>query len=170
MIEYRELTDFPGYRVGTDGSLWSKRHRNGKPTDTWRLMSPGVSPKGYRVAVVRRPDGSRFAIRMSRLLLTTFIGAPFPGAEACHGDGVRSNDALSNLRWDTSSGNQQDRVLHGTANIGERSGRARLTRANVLYIRQRLSVGIRISDLAREFGVSHGAVSCIKRGKSWSWL
>jgi hypothetical protein len=34
--------------------------------------------------------------------------------EGCHGDGDPANNRLSNLRWDTHSGNVQDSLAHRT--------------------------------------------------------
>jgi len=49
-----------------------------------------------------------------RLVLLAFVGEPPDGMECCHNDGNPSNNALSNLRWDTKSANQRDRLAHGT--------------------------------------------------------
>ena len=48
-----------------------------------------------------------------RLVLETFIGLPKAGFEACHNNGTRSDNRLSNLRWGTSSENTQDVKRHG---------------------------------------------------------
>lgn len=49
-----------------------------------------------------------------RLVLEAFV-APCPdGMEACHNDGDRTNNHISNLRWDTRLGNCQDIIAHGT--------------------------------------------------------
>lgn len=51
-----------------------------------------------------------------RLILTTFIGPHPIGSETCHHDGIRTNNRLDNLRWDTRSENSKDRIRHGTHN------------------------------------------------------
>src|SRR5262245_45789478 len=38
-IEYRAIAGFPGYRVGSDGSVWSQRARNGRRKPWQRLQS-----------------------------------------------------------------------------------------------------------------------------------
>lgn len=170
-VEFRPIDGFPGYCVGDDGSLWSKRHKNGIPSPTWRRMSPGIGPKGYAVAVMRHTSQRRRAVRMSRLVLTAFDSPPpYPNSEACHRDGNRSNDALSNLRWDSPSGNQRDRLGHGTHNRGEMSGRAKLTRKHVLVIRARLDRGELGSAIARDYGVDVHTIYGIKHRRTWSWL
>ena len=49
MIQYRLADEFPGYRVGSDGSLWSGR-RGGK----WKRRRLHRNAQGYLSAMVRR--------------------------------------------------------------------------------------------------------------------
>lgn len=52
--------------------------------------------------------------RVHRLVAIAFLGLPDdPTLEVCHIDGNASNNALSNLRWDTRSSNNYDLVKHG---------------------------------------------------------
>lgn len=55
------------------------------------------------------------------LVLTTFVGPRPEGMEGCHNDGNAANNRLENLRWDTASANQRDRVKHGTHHFGNRT-------------------------------------------------
>lgn len=48
------------------------------------------------------------------LVLQAFVGPAPEGMECCHGDGVRTNNYLGNLRWDTRLGNNLDAIRHGT--------------------------------------------------------
>lgn len=48
------------------------------------------------------------------LVAEAFIGPRPEGQEVCHADGDGTNNALSNLRWDTHSNNMLDAVKHGT--------------------------------------------------------
>lgn len=49
-----------------------------------------------------------------RLVLEAFVGPCPEGMEGCHGDGDPTNNSLGNLRWDTATSNQLDKVRHGT--------------------------------------------------------
>lgn len=51
--------------------------------------------------------------RVHRLVLEAFVGPAPEGAEACHGNGVRTDNRLSNLRWDHRLENMRDVVRHG---------------------------------------------------------
>lgn len=48
-----------------------------------------------------------------RLVLLAFVGPAPEGMEGCHNDGDATNNRLDNLRWDTRSANNYDRVKHG---------------------------------------------------------
>ena len=93
------------------------------------------------------------------LVLTAFVGPRPEGMEACHNDGCRTNNALSNLRWDTRPGNHGDRWEHGTMNV------AKLTVDQVREIRASKS---RQVDLAAKYGVHKQTISNIKRRVSWA--
>jgi DNA-binding XRE family transcriptional regulator len=58
-------------------------------------------------------------------------------------------------------------LTHGTRLVGSRANPARLTEVQVIEIRQRLSAGESQTRLAREFGVTKGAVSHINTGRNW---
>ena len=79
-----------------------------------RIMRPAKFSTGYLYASLNR-DGHTERVGVHRLVLEAFVGhAPFDGAHACHYDGDPTNNALSNLRWDTPSANQLDNVRNGT--------------------------------------------------------
>lgn len=64
-------------------------------------------------------NGKRKHFHVHVLVLKTFVGPCPLNMEACHADGDRTNCYLSNLRWDSKSGNYNDRRLHGTSNRGK---------------------------------------------------
>ncbi|QQM15210.1 HNH endonuclease [Mycobacterium phage Pound] len=66
--------------------------------------------------VVLRYGGRRQAYRIHELVLTAFVGPRPAGMEACHGGLGPTDNRLSNLRWDTHSGNVGDQVRAGTHN------------------------------------------------------
>lgn len=85
-------------------------HRKGVARISERILRPGINPKGYRI-VAR--DGKRFAYPVHRLVAEAFLG-PLPlGLQTCHNDGDNTNNAAANLRYDTPSANELDKVAHG---------------------------------------------------------
>jgi hypothetical protein len=102
------------------------------------------------------------------MVLGAFVGArPSDRHVACHCDGSRTNNALSNLRWDTYEGNEADKLIHDTHIRGERNYKAKLTEIEVGAIR---ASGEKQDDLAKRYGVSQVCISLIQRRKNWSWL
>lgn len=164
MIAFATLNRFPGYTFGNDGTVWSRRPKNGVGPllTTWRRMECSVSESGYvYVNLLRHP------YRLSRIILEAFVGPCPKELQACHNDGNKLNNALDNLRWDTIVNNMQDRELHGTSNKGERNSSAKLTEADVLEIRRLLDEGITQIRIAQRYKVTQVLVSRIKLRKSW---
>ncbi len=80
-------------------------------TRPWRgRVLAGRDVNGYRsVALPGYPSKL-----VHRLVLEAFIGQCPDGMECCHNNGVRNDNRLSNLRWDTTSANMFDKQRHGT--------------------------------------------------------
>lgn len=133
-IEYRGLDflGFPGYRVGSDGSVWLRwvTCRWGRRlTDKWRLMKQCVQPKrtagrAYRYLNLVPPEGGKFTtFRVHRLILEAFVGPCPDGMEARHKDGNPGNNRLDNLAWGTKEENTEDNRKSGAY---KKTARARL--------------------------------------------
>ena len=72
------------------------------------------SRRGYQRVVLSEPNRGKREEFVHVLVLKAFIGPCPDGTECCHNDGNPANNAISNLRWDTRSGNIFDAVRHGT--------------------------------------------------------
>ena len=73
-----------------------------------------------------------------RLVLEAFVGPCPEGMETCHNNGVRTDNRLENLRWDTSSANNDDIVKHGRHWLASRSHCPRGTRLSIpIYFQER---------------------------------
>ena len=172
MVEYRESPKYPGYSVGDDGSVWSRKvagSKKGRMSD-WRQMRPHRTKWGYR-QVMFLVQGRRYFLYVHRLVLTAFVGKCPPGMEACHNDGNKDNNRLSNLRWDTPVGNHADKLKHGTHHRGERCPTGRLTESQVAAI-VRLIDEKKLSqtEIGAIYGVRQITISNINCGKRWGWF
>lgn len=120
-----------------------------------------------KVTIIR--NERRETINVHRLVLEAFVGPCPPGLVCCHNDGVHDHNELSNLRWDTESSNQQDRLRHGYVPLaGEAIGMSKLTLDDIRCIRaepKRHGVG---AMLARAFGVCQSNISAIRSGHTWA--
>lgn len=85
-----------------------------------RLLRPGPRPDGH-LGVVLHVNGKRDSQLVHRLVLLAFVGLRPDGTEACHNNGVGTDNRLVNLRWDTHPGNSRDMVRHGTHNKASRT-------------------------------------------------
>ena len=170
---WKGIPGFPGYEASTHGRIRSFWKLAGKGrgwiihVEPRRILRPAKDIWGYLfVSIGRR--GTRRTIKVHQLVLITFVGPCPLGMEACHGDGIQANNFLKNLRWDTPSSNQLDRRKHGTAPIGENSGRAKLTDDQIIKIRALASQGHTRRELGAMFSVSHQNINDIVNRRSWT--
>lgn len=168
MVEYRTVVGFSRYRVGDDGSVWSKRR---KAPGGWKKLKLRNHSAGYR-AVMLCKGGGVYQFLVHILVLTAFVGPCPDGMESCHfPNRDRSDNRLCNLRWDTLSNNQRDRNLHGTDHRGEKHKLSRFVSDEVLTIRWLNQVwGYGVSKIARMFGSSVGGIAGICSGTNWKHL
>lgn len=92
---------------------------------------------------------------------------PTPRHQAAHSCGVRTCVNPLHLRWMTQSQNELDKRRHGTAQIGERNGGARLRIPQVLHICSLLS-SLSDREIGPLFGVDRKTISAIRFGKTWT--
>lgn len=163
-IEYRTLEQYPGYRIGNDGSVWSCLKdvdgariagRRYELTSEWKQLKPEILKRGNRARyALTHESGLRDRIFGARLVLLAFVGPCPDGMEACHENGDCTNDALYNVRWDTPESNKEDLIKHGVV-IG---GQSKLTEQDKLDIIEMRSCGESVADLASDFDVDETTI------------
>lgn len=126
-----------------------------------KVLQPKPNVGGYPSLRLGRGN----PVMVHQLVMLAFVG-PANGRYACHNNGARDDNRLSNLRYDTGYGNQADRVLHGTETHGSMLPQAKLTESQVAEIKRKLPSSTSRA-LAREYGVSPGAVDLIRQGRNW---
>jgi hypothetical protein len=169
--EFSPVEGYPGYRVSGDGrveSCWTRRGRYCIPTETWRPLKP-ILRNGYPTVNLAR-GGKKTICKIRRLVLEAFVGPCPEGMVACHNDGDRANNDLSNLRWDTQKANADDTLRHGTRAKGSRCRASKLAEDDVLEIRRMRAEGVLTCELASRFGVSKKNVEAIVSRRSWRHL
>lgn len=137
---------------------------------TGQSLKPGTN-RGYQhVSLYRDNDGGR-TYYVHTLVLRAFCGEPpFPGFEACHNDGDRGNNRLTNLRWGSRQDNVDDRVRHGRQQRGTRCRTTRLTEDQVRAMRAACRAGQSTRSLAREYGISTGTAWSAIVGATWKHI
>lgn len=168
LVEYRDIEGFPLYRVGSDGTIWSKNSPTGKPCSEWRLLKCKRHSKGYRQVHLFGEHG-KVAVRfVHHLVLEAFVGPRPCGMEACHFPNLnRDCNCLTNLRWGTSKENSADSDKHGTISWGEQNNLAKLTVPEVESIRHEFADGESIDSLGLKYGVTGKNIEFIVTGRTW---
>lgn len=168
-VEYRDIPGWPGYRAGSDGSIWTCRgqgaHR-GKLTRRWLRMKSRAAKSGHLFLVLSVMGKQRCAY-VHTLVLEAFVGPRPEGMECRHyPDQNPANNAIDNLRWDTPLNNQRDRKENGTAPTGGKP--VKLTADGVKEIRRLVAAGVNHRQAAERFGVSRSLVGMIVNRKVWA--
>jgi len=90
---------------------------------------------------------------------------PTPSHEVAHGDNDRANCRPGNLRWATRKENMDDQIRHNG-----RHGAAQLYEYQVAEIKRLRCAGVKVREIAVQFGISNGLVSMICNGQRWGHL
>jgi len=155
----------PNYAVSSIGRL---RRIGGGSGAQIRILRPGALDKyGYVKAKVFA-NGRRIHTTINRLMAFAFFGEPPTRAhQAAHGDGIRTHNVISNLRWATPQENAEDTVRHGTLK-GVKNPAAKLSPEAVIAIRKARAKGRSWRGLARDFGISKTHAKRIANRHSWA--
>lgn len=112
-------------------------------------------------------DGKEKKEQVHSLILKAFVGERPHGYHACHNNGIRSDNRIENLRWDTPKANQADIEKHGRRAVGSSVKTAVITDIEALKIKNKL---IGPAAAIRKFGISRTQYYRIKNGFSWKHL
>jgi len=162
MADWRDVVGYEGlYKVSDDGRVWS--HKRNK-------VMRGSCRRGYRrICLTNKRRKKSYFIH--KLLLIAFVGPNPEGMQTCHNNGIRDDNRLDNLRWDTPKNNEKDKLRHGTHQRGEKSANAKLTENDVRQITNLHQAGMSHAAIARKVGdILPETIGLIIRGKNWSWL
>jgi hypothetical protein len=161
-VEYREIPRLPGYRFGSDGSVWSRRKTHGFRDEFWLLS--GAIRNGY--PSVWLPGGY---VSVHRLILEAFVGPCPPGMCCRHLNGIKADNRIENLTWGTPKENTADREGHGTLsiNVGSKHPGSKLNEADIIEIRRLRSNGMKMKDISDGFKVSRSTIGFVLSGKTW---
>lgn len=115
---WRPVVGFEGlYEVSDHGRVRSLdrevKYSNGKLyIHQGRILRHGRHRTGHLYVRLCR-NGEKSYQHVHRLVLGAFVGPCPPGMVGCHYDDDPDNNHVSNLRWDTESANQYDKVRNG---------------------------------------------------------
>lgn len=148
----------PRFSVLPDGSIIGP---------SGRMLKLQMDRDGYLRFSRRLPDGRRVMTKAHQVVCEVSHGKRPEGAEVAHADGNPANNDPGNLRWVSPNENADDRARHGTTARGERHGRARFTRDDVLSIRDRCGSGESYASVARDLATHRTVVRDIALRRRW---
>lgn len=156
--QWADIAGYEGlYQVSTFGRV--KSFARGK-----KILKVALRRNGYLIANLLK-NGQRKQPLIHRLVAKAFIPNPQNKPEVNHIYSRFSNH-VDCLEWATSSENQLHAVRTGLKKIGEDNHLAKLTKEQVVYIRENPE---RLSgrQLAKKFKVPPQRISKIQLGKTW---
>ena len=162
---WRAVPEWPAYEVSDLGRV--KRVAGGKGSHRAHILNARRNGNVDYLAVClshRRQPG-RFLVH--RLVLTAFVGPCPDGMEAAHINGCKTDNRLANLQWVTHRENESHKLLHGTHSIGEKNGCAKLTEADVRWIRDNYGP-LSYAKIARRFGVRRETIRDVVTRRNWN--
>lgn len=167
---WKPIPGFHGYEASSLGQVRSLdqvsigRSKSQRPIKG-RTLKPQMV-RGYLYVTFsynRRPK----RIPISHCVLLAFIGPRKAGTQACHNNGIRTDNRPENLRWDTAKNNTADKLLHGTQQRGSSIVNSKLNEMSVREVRRLVANGTPQTQVAKMFGIRQTNVSMIVHRKTW---
>jgi len=108
------------YEVSSLGRIRTKKQRYGQPRKDlgnkrgelteYRYLTGRPDQAGYMQVDLFDANSVRSKYRIHTIVMQTFIGLPEDGQVICHYDDIKTNNQLTNLRYDTYKANGLDKV------------------------------------------------------------
>ncbi len=139
------------------------------------VLKPCKRKDGYLVVGVC--NGQKRKIRgLHQLVAEAFYGLRPEGLVTNHKNGIKTDNRPQNLEYVTQADNNRHAIAiglfdpHANGRPGASNGRARLSEADVIAIRQLRADGHTNKQVAQRFGVCSSTVDAIKRRVNWRHL
>ncbi len=173
MEEWKDVEGWSGlYSVSNLGNIRSEERliigRWGKQYVKSKILKPGIDGHGY-LTVNFCINGLHYTKKIHRLVANAFL--PNPENKKCvnHKNGVKTDNHLGNLEWNTHSENSKHSHDIGLQipSKGESHYKSKLTEKQAVFIKYRLIGNFKIIHIARKFKVNPVVISGIKRKITW---
>lgn len=146
---------FLGYTITDKGEVFhDKRPIKGQPNS-----------KGYLRVTIKR---KKYLVH--RLVAELYIPNPEDKPQVNHKDGNKLNNSVDNLEWVTNRENREHAVKNNLHLKGEACSYAKLTQADVEYIRSQMTSKYNkgtAKRLAEQFNVTPEHINKISRNDCW---
>lgn len=173
---WRAIPGYEGlYEASTEGRIRSlDRLITGKNGVTkrfsGRVLKPVKQNAGY-LALGLSKDGIVTTTLVHRIIATTFIENPGNLPEVNHKDGVKDNNALTNLEWMSRVRNIRHAMGMGLIQgLGENNPAAKLSDSDARAIKELSRYCLHPKELAAVFGVKPSTITDIQLERSWQHI
>ncbi len=169
----KEIPGYPDYLADDDGNIYSmKPYRNFAPIPKEprlvQIVIMGSKKRKFYRYVYIMQTGKVRTIKVSVLILLTFVSPRPVGMFACHGVNGSLDDSLKNLYWATPKQNTADRKRDGTYGAGENHHSHKLNESKVKQIRKLFQRRIVTYEmLANAFAVDKSTICDVVSRRSW---
>jgi hypothetical protein len=135
-----------------------------------RFLKPQAAPNGYLTVNLSRP-GRTVRMTVHGIVAAAWLGPRPEGFQVAHLNGVRSDNRGNNLVYASALENSRHKDEHGTLLRGERHPRAKLTAADVEWLRANTIPGdpeCGFVAMGKRFGVRDTTIERAVRGRYWA--
>jgi len=135
------------------------------------ILKPRVTHDGY-ASINLLLKGTKSYRTIHRLVAQAFIPNTENKPTVNHIDGIKDNNNVSNLEWNT----RKEQIQHMLDNNlrtmprGEDWCRTKLKESTVIKVKEMVRDGYRNYEIMEELDLKYWIVGDIKREKTWSWL
>ena len=152
----------PMFMVDREGNVFWRK--------TGARLSPFTDKDGYK-RITYRISGKSYHVAVHRAVAEVFVKNLKPDlyTQVNHKDSDRSNNSVDNLEWVSPRLNTAHAVLRKrfSARCGENHPQTKLSLDDVHMICKKLSLGDKVSSIAKELSQPRHRVMNIKTGKCW---
>lgn len=163
----KQIKDYKDYLITTNGVVISCKKKKHIELKQYRV---GRDKSRLGVCLFQKGLKKRRA-KIHRLVAETFISNPDNKPQVNHKDGNTLNNKVENLEWCTNRENMNHAVKNKLMAYGVKSGRSKFKPKDIREIRQKYNYWkYSTYKLAKEYGVSQGAIFKIIKGINWKYL
>jgi hypothetical protein len=136
-----------------------------------KVLVQGIKKNGYlTVMLCKNAIQKRFHVH--RLIAQTFIPNPENNPEVNHKNGIKTDNRVQNLEWNTSAENRKHAKDNNLMKKGEKHSSSKLTEKNILAIRRlyKINPNFHKTNIAKKLGVRDTTIHKIIKNQRWKHL
>ena len=164
---WKDIKDFEGlYQVSNLGNV---KRLQGKWVNQERLIKSKLDRYGYPFYTLSKKKKLKNKTS-HRLVAKAFIPNPLNKLTVNHINGIKTDNRVENLEWNTNLENKQHAVSSGLTNLkGTNHPRCKLSDKQVLEIRE-IGFSQTRTSLSKKYGVSRITISRIIERANWNHI